>query len=303
MAGTSIAVRQARPGDEADVVAFTEDTWSDRGGDDYVPDAFADWVASDGPDQRTFVATAGDDVAGLMQAVLLSDYEAWLQGMRVHPDHRGRGVAGHLNRAGIDWARERGAAVARLMTFSWNVAALGAARKDGFGAGTQFRWAHPAPDADAAGADGRPLVRSAPDDAYALWTRSDAAAHLNGVALDLGETWALSELTRADLAAADATLAVGEPVRGVAYRTRTYERADDDGVERTWAEYGVGAWTELDACRDLWAAVARDAAAVGADRTRVLIPETTRHCVEAARAGAELSEEPDFVLERDLTDA
>jgi len=301
MAATGVTVRRARPDDEADVVAFTGDTWSDRGVGDYVPDTFADWVASDGDGQRTFVATADGDVVGLVQAVALSGYEAWLQGMRVHPDHRGRGVAGELNGAAVDWARERGAAVARLMVFSWNVAALGAARKDGFGAGTEFRWAHPDPDPEASGADGRPLVRAAPDDAYAFWRRSPAAAHLNGLSLDHAESWALSEATRVGFAGAEAALAVGEPVRATAVRARTYERDGEEGPE-TWAEYGAAAWADLDACRDLQAAVARDAAAAGADRVRVLVPETARHCVESASAGARLSEEPDFVLERDLTD-
>ena len=52
---------------------------------------------------------------------------------------------------------------------------------------------------------------------------------------------------------------------------------------------------------ELAAAIARDAAAAGADRARVLVPETPRHVSDAARARVPFVDEPDFVLERDLT--
>jgi len=295
-----VSVRRARADDHAAVRAFTEDTWRDRDAGDYVPEAFPEWVAGDGERQRTVVATADGDVVGLVQAVLLSDYEAWFQGMRVHPAHRGEGVSGALNDACFDWARDRGAAVARLMVFSWNAPALAAARATGFDPATEFRWAHPEADADATGADGAPTVRAAPDDAHAHWSGSDAHAHLGGLGLDLGESWALSRADRGTWHDAERVLAVGRPVRAATYRSRTYERDGDAGTE-TWAEYGVGAWADLDACRDLLAAVARDAAAVGADRTRVLVPETARHVSDAARAGAALADDPDFVLGADLT--
>ena len=47
-------------------------------------------------------------------------------------------------------------------------------------------------------------------------------------------------------------------------------------------------------------AVGDDAAAVDADRTRPLLPETPRHVTEAAAAGVELADHPDFVLEAPL---
>jgi GNAT superfamily N-acetyltransferase len=299
-----LAVRQATPEDHDAVVAMTEDTWSDRGGD-YVAHVFPDMVAGDGPRQRTFVAEAdgGDgDLVGLVQAVLLSDWEAWFQAMRVHPDHRGRGVSGALNDACLEWARERGAAVGRLMVFSWNVEGLAASRANGFDPVTEFRWANPEPDAGATGADGAPGVREAPDDAHAFWTTSDAHRHLRGLGLDTEESWACSTVERDRWHDADRVLAVGEPVRAATYRSRTWERTDDDGESETVAEYGVGAWRDLDACRDLMAVVAHDAADLDADRTRMLIPETARHVSDVARAGWEVSDEPDFVLGRALAD-
>lgn len=310
MAGgdSDLTVRQAREADYEDVVAFTEDTWPERDGGDYIPRVFHEWVETDGPDQRTFVAEAGGDVAGICQCVLLGDHEAWAQGMRVHPDVRGHGVSSRINDAAFSWAADRGATVCRNMVFSWNVAGLGGARAAGFDPVTEFRWAHPDPDADATGPDDRRLVE-APDAAWTAWTGSEARDALAGLALDGGESWALSDLTREDLhrAADDArvfavTRGSGKDGRatGMTFRVRDYEREEDGDAER-WVEYGVGAYEDVATARALFAAIARDAAALGADRTRVLLPETARHVTDAAYARADLAEDPDFVLAADLT--
>lgn len=302
-----ITVRQATPDDYEAVAAFTRDTWADRGGSDYIPDIYHEWIAGDGPTQRTFVLDAGDDVAGICQGVLLSPHEAWAQGMRVNPDFRGRGVSLDLSRALFDWARAQGATVCRNMVFSWNVAGLGQSRAAGFDPGTEFRWAQPTPDPDA---DPDLRVTSEADAGWAFWSASDARSHLQGLALDDEETWALSELTRERLrdAADDDRLFVVQDggTRGLSYRNRTYEReqeTEDGGTETfTWAEYAVGAWADPDAARALYRAIARDAAAVGADRTRVLIPEGVRWVSDTAAARVGVSEEPDFVMRADLTD-
>jgi GNAT superfamily N-acetyltransferase len=295
-------VRQARPDDEAAVVAFTEETWSDRGGSDYIPRIFQEWIAGDGENQRTFVVEAGDDIAALVQAVVLSDHEAWAQGMRVNPDYRGEGLSTRINDAALRWARERGATVARNMVFSWNVAGLGGSRAAGFDPCTEFRWAMPTPDADA---DPALDVGDEADAAWAFWSASDARDDLRGVALDADESWAVSELTREQLrnaAAEDRLFVVADDgTRGFSYRNRTYDRPNDEGVAETWAEYAVGAWADLDACRSLFAAIARDAASVDADRTRVLIPESARWVSDVAASRTAVSDEPDFVMAADLT--
>jgi GNAT superfamily N-acetyltransferase len=293
-------LRRARDEDYGAIAAFTRDTWPDREGGDYIPDVYHEWIAGDGDGQMTFVIDAGDDVAGVVQAVVLSPWEGWTQGIRVNPAYRERGVATDLTDAACDWLRSRGVTVARHMIFSWNGASLGLSRGAGFDPATEFRWAHPEPDPEA---DPALAVSDDADAAWRFWTRSDARSHLRGLALDDEESWALSELTRERLrtAAADGRLLAlrEESVRAVAVRNRTYERGGDDA--ETWAEYAVGAWTDLAAAGALFDAVARDAAAVGADRTRVLIPERVEWVSDAAAARVELSDEPDFVLERDLS--
>ncbi|MWG35088.1 GNAT family N-acetyltransferase [Halomarina oriensis] len=302
---TSIDLRQVRPDDKEAVVAFTQDTWAERGGSDYIPTVFDDWIAGDGERQRTFVLDVddGEDVAGICQGVLLSDEEAWAQGMRVNPDYRGHGVSLDLTHGLFRWAADAGATVCRNMVFSWNVAGLGQSRASGFDAATEFRWAHPTPDADA---ESDHEVTTDPAAAWRCWQDSHARDHLRGLALDMDESWAVSELTRDRLhRAADETTTVAvhdEGARAMAFRTRTYERPNDEGESVRWAEYGVGAWEHVDHARSLFAAIARDAASVDADETRVLIPETVHHVTDVAYARAGISDEPDFVMAADLTD-
>lgn len=297
-------LRPARDEDYEAVAAFTRDTWPDREGGDYIPDVYHEWIADDGDGQMTFVMDAGGDVAGIVQAVVLSPWEGWTQGIRVNPDYRERGVATDLTEAACDWLGERGVTVARHMIFSWNWASLGLSRGAGFEPATEFRWAHPEPNADA---HADPALATADADAtWRFWTRSGARTHLRGLVLDDEESWSLSELTRERLrsAADDGRLIAlrDESVRAFAARNRTYERGGDvDDETEIWAEYAVGAWADLEAAEALFAAVARDAAAVGADRTRVLIPERVEWVSDAAAARVAVSEEPDFVLERDLS--
>ncbi|MFB6154372.1 MAG: GNAT family N-acetyltransferase [Haloferacaceae archaeon] len=301
-------IRPAESDDRDAVASFTTDTWADRGGGDYVPHVFEEWVAADGDGDQTFVADADGRAVGLVRVSLLSPYEAWLQGMRVDPGYRGHDVGLDLVTAGFDWARERGAGVARNMVFSWNVAGLGHSRAAGFEPATGFRWANPEPDPEASpgtASDADRSVTAEPADAWSFWTGSDARTHLRGLALDDEVTWAVSELTRGRLreAAADDRLFVvgdGGGTRGFTLRTRTVDRERDGGETETWAEYAVAAWEGTEAARALYDAVARDASAVGADRTRVLIPEGVRWVSDTAAARVGVSEEPDFVLARDL---
>ncbi|RXK51870.1 GNAT family N-acetyltransferase [Halorientalis pallida] len=299
----TVHVRQARAADHDGIVAFTEDTWPDRDVSDYLPRVFPEWVESDGPGQRTFVATVDGDPAGVLQGVILSEYEAWAQGMRVAPDARGLGLAHRLTGAVFDWAVEQGATVCRNLVFSWNAQGMGTSRGIGFEPVSEFRWVHPEPVADAS-ADTDHAVTDHADAAWIFWQRSDANRALYGLTLAPGESWAVRELRREGLqrlAEETRVFAVqkeGDGTRGMAYRVRDYEPGEGD--ERV-AEYGVAAWADVPAARALFAAIARDAAAVGADRTRVLIPETARAVSDAAYAGIELGEEPDFVLEADLT--
>nr|WP_232688699.1 GNAT family N-acetyltransferase [Halobacterium zhouii] len=306
MTQQNLRVRQATSEDYDDVVEFTSDIWTHRSGD-YIPHVYHDWIAGDGDDQRTFVVDTGDDIGGILQGVMLSEHEAWLQGMRTNPEFRGEGIANLLNEAAFDWLAGQGATVARNMVFSWNSAGLGASRAAGFEPGVEFRWAHPDPDGDALAAlDTDAAVAHDADAAWSHWVASEARDVLGGLALHPEESWALSELTRGtlrDLHDETTVLTVQNGgTRAMAFRIRDYDRENDDGETVHWAEYGAATWDDVEAARALFAAVAEDAAALGADKTRVLIPETPRHVSDAAYTRAGTSDEPKFLLECDLTD-
>jgi len=291
-------VRQARPADHDAVAAFTEDTWSDREVGDYVPETFPEWVDTDGPDQHTVVTEVGGTAVGVAQASMLTADEAWLQGLRVHPDHRGEGHAGAMAESLLAWCRDRGATAARNMVFGWNAAGMGQSRAVGLDPITACRWARPEPSADAA-ADTGLTVREEANPAWRYWTNSDARTALGGLALDDEETWALSELTRGrfgGLAADGGALAVvGEGVRGMTVRRGTRRRDDE-----TVVDYAVAAWADADAARALFDAIREDAAARGGDRTRVMIPETPRHVSGAAVARVRMSDYAVYVFSADL---
>lgn len=295
-------VRQATIDDHDAIAAFTRDTWADREVGDYVPDVFPEWVENDGPDQHTVVVEAGGEAAGVCQAVTLTEWEAWLQGMRVDPDYRGEGFGLEMVEHLFEWCRERGATVARNMVFSWNDAGLGQSRTAGFEPGIEGRWARPDPDPVATP---ELDVSEDPDASWACWQRSEAREHLDGLGLDPGESWALSTVTRERLhalAEEERVIAVQDDRGTVATtaRVRTRERETDDGVE-TWAIYGHSAWRDVEAARALFDAVAVDASKLSVDNTRVLVPETPRHVSDVALARADAADEPIFVLEADLT--
>ena len=299
----NITIREARLADHDDVAAFTQNTWPEREGGDYLARVYPDWFEGEG--KRTLVVEVDDRVVGLAQCVLLSEHEAWGQGLRVHPDYRGQGISQRLTEELFEWARGEGATVVRVMVFSWNVAGLGQARSTGYEPVTEFRWATPEPDPDAE-PDIEPDLRvvSDPDVAWRAWADSDARVYLGGLALDQDETWAVSELTRGDLhrAADEAAIfaVVGDSTRAMAFRVRDYEHeVDGEPIHR--AEYGVGAWDDLDSLETLLAAIRRDAAEIGADTTRMVIPETAAHVSDVAATRTAVADEPDFVLAADLT--
>lgn len=122
-----VAVRQALPEDRDAVLAFCARIWE---GDDYIPYVWDAWLA----DERgvLLVAVAGELPVGLAHVTLLSDEDAWLQGVRVDPDERRQGIGRLLVSRALVAARERGATVVRLMTSPTNIASRGLFARFGF---------------------------------------------------------------------------------------------------------------------------------------------------------------------------
>ncbi len=112
-------IRAARADDKPAIASFTEDTFS---WGDYVVDAFDRWLID--PNGLLLVATDGDDhPVAISRGTMLSATELWLQGARVHPEWRRRGIASALDRTTEDWARDRGGRICRLAIEDWNTPA------------------------------------------------------------------------------------------------------------------------------------------------------------------------------------
>ena len=108
-------IRQARATDKERVLTFCEHTF-DWG--DYLHLAWDDWLADEeGP---LLVATLDEEPVGVAKVSLVTPTEAWLQGLRVHPAYRLRGLAWQFHKHCLRVAQELGASVARLATSSKN---------------------------------------------------------------------------------------------------------------------------------------------------------------------------------------
>lgn len=97
---------------------------------DYIPHAWDDWLnAPDGVLLVALPSAHGEPAVGaagapldsalpiaLSRVVLLSPSEAWVEGIRVHPELRGRSVATRLQMAELSWAAAHGVGVVRYVT-------------------------------------------------------------------------------------------------------------------------------------------------------------------------------------------
>lgn len=162
----TISIRPAAPDDLPEVRAICSDD-----PDDYVPGEFPEWLAE--PGHYTFVVELDGRPAGVANAKMLSDWEAWGQGVRVHPALRRRGVGRAITAHWPAVMRERGARVAIIATHAENEPSIRMHEQGGFRtiAHTDVRlW------------DGQALVRprglprvEAAEDADDLWGRVEAS--------------------------------------------------------------------------------------------------------------------------------
>lgn len=186
-------IRRATPADRSAVLAFCQDTFS---WGDYIADVWDDWLAD--PDGILLVA----EVAGMPVAVgharLMSPREAWLEGLRVHAEHRRRGIADGMNAAGCDWVRARGATVARLATEVTNEPALRQVARLGFTPVAEFGYWRADADAGITTSAVRTRRANGLDKIEATWRASDMTVAGGGL---VAVGWGWRELTVDDLAA------------------------------------------------------------------------------------------------------
>lgn len=122
-----VFIREAIDNDKEPVLAFCRHTWPTG---DYIADVWDKWISD--RNGRFVVANIKGVQVGIAHGYLQSREVAWLEGIRVHPSYRGRGIAGKLNKALIRYFRLKGAKLARLSTEARNIASQRHSEKVGF---------------------------------------------------------------------------------------------------------------------------------------------------------------------------
>lgn len=129
-----VTIRAAQPRDRRAVRRLCARIWSD----DYVPEMFDEWVRD--RRGRLWVAVEERAVVGVAKLTVAPSGEAWLQGLRVDPDHRRRGIATALLEQRLQRAGRLGARVARLDTGEENLAVRRLMRRHGFRRIARLAW-------------------------------------------------------------------------------------------------------------------------------------------------------------------
>ena len=112
------SVREAKSSDKVAVLRFCQNTFA---WGDYIPNVWDSWLTDQSG--KIFVATFEGIPVGMCHVEVVKAGEAWLEAARVAFEFRRKGVASLLNRACLEWAMERGAKAARLVTDSNNFTA------------------------------------------------------------------------------------------------------------------------------------------------------------------------------------
>jgi GNAT superfamily N-acetyltransferase len=114
----NVKVRPAGAEDKGPLMSFIKDVW---GGHDYIPEVWDEWLTD--PKGKMFVVEADGLPVGMNRLRFLQDGSAWVEGVRVHPAYRGKGLASMLGDNSIKLAKEKGVNVFRLTSGSHNKAA------------------------------------------------------------------------------------------------------------------------------------------------------------------------------------
>ena len=122
-----LTIRPARLDDKATVMAFCEHTWE---WGDYIADVWDEWLADTAG--RLMVAVLDGRPIAVVHMQMVAPHECWLEGMRVDPAARRRGISRRLNAEAMSEAQKLGAVVARLAIHSDNARSQQAAAQGGF---------------------------------------------------------------------------------------------------------------------------------------------------------------------------
>ncbi|MHB1415148.1 MAG: GNAT family N-acetyltransferase [Chloroflexota bacterium] len=187
-----VAVRPARPEDRGPVLAFSVNTFS---WGDYLEQVWDQWFAD--PKGQLFVAAADGLPIAVEHVTFVGESEAWLQGLRVDPAFRQKGVGTTLTKETIRFAVDHGAHAVRFFTAVGNTPVERMMVHLGFEPVTKFsRFSAPA----------EPSAGQTPEAAVLgeierLWQLITASPYYRLAAGNYCLGWRCRELTKARLAA------------------------------------------------------------------------------------------------------
>ncbi len=119
--------RPALQKDTDEVMELCSHIWD---GGDYIPSVWEEWLAD--PDGLLGVAEIGGHVVGVFKLTKFSQQEWYMEGLRVHPDVQGKGIAAHIHDYVVETWRCMGSGIIRLVTGSYNIKIHHMCEKSGF---------------------------------------------------------------------------------------------------------------------------------------------------------------------------
>ncbi len=119
MSNTDTDIVICRPAQAKDTEAVMELSSHIWDGGDYIPHVWDEWMAD--PEGLLGVAEMHGRVAGVFKLTKFQEGEWYMEGLRVHPDFQGRGVASHIQEYILETWRRMGNGIIRLTTGSYNV--------------------------------------------------------------------------------------------------------------------------------------------------------------------------------------
>lgn len=253
-------IREARPEDRPAMERICAHTW-DSG--DYIQEVWDEWLAGEnGPLLVVELNTVG--VVSLNKVTRHPAGQFWLEGMRVDPEYRGRGIARRCLDWNVAYAREQGGRVVRLSTAGHNTTVhrmVARAGMERVAEGT-LRVAPALPGGR------RPAILVPADgDAVArFWRGSPVLAAMAGL---YSRDWTWQELSAAALAAMlerGEVVAERAPNGSLAAVATIHHQAGD---EEMWVGIADG---EPAAVQSLALAIRAGAAEAGAGEARAMLP-------------------------------
>jgi N-acetylglutamate synthase-like GNAT family acetyltransferase len=121
-------IRRMRESDLHDVEEISRHIWE---GNDYVPMVFDEWL-KDAKSRFFGVETDGRIVAVGNLRLIENKRTGWMEGLRVHPEYRGRGFANEITQHLVREAERLGLQRLRYTTSDENIASLKLAKEAGF---------------------------------------------------------------------------------------------------------------------------------------------------------------------------